>query len=148
MKDLKLDDLIDVTISRARVMYATPDHSEGAGNLTVVIHRGVRYVLVTEAGRVTIAKPEPDPEPTPEPVLSDNAGKILDGLNWRLDDRRDPVLGVNWAIQQPEVAATDGPNVEGEFLVELYDGTVLEFDAKTKQWGVTVCDDTESEVAS
>ncbi len=80
-------------------------------------------------------------DPVPEPVVSDDARKILEGLNQRLIGLGDPEAGIDWAIRQPEVGATEGPNAEGEFLVELYDGTSIELDAAEKRWVVTVSDD-------
>lgn len=78
-----------------------------------------------------------------EPVISDDARTILDGLNARLDDRRDPVLGIDWAIRQPEVASADGPNVEGEYQVELADFTLIGWQPAERAWAVTVSDDIE-----
>lgn len=147
-RDLKLDERIDVRIDGARVMYTTRDHSDRAHNLTVVLHKGVRYVLAAEPGAVTIGRSEPEIAGPPEPVISEDARKILDGLNGFASYRPgcDFMLAeaIDWAIRQPEVAGTDGPNAEGEYLVELLDFTCIEFDAKTRQWAVTVSDDAEA----
>lgn len=84
---LKIDDLLNITIKGARVMYAIPDTSEGGPRLTTVKHAGVHYVLIAEPGTVTISKVEDDApsETTTAPaqtrVSDDRVQEILDGLN-------------------------------------------------------------------
>ncbi len=88
---------------------------------------------------------EPDPDAV-DPVISDAAQRVLNSLAWRLDDRRNPELGVAWALRQDtaEVASVEGPNAEGEWLVELHDGSLILWSPTAEQWVVTVSDDTEA----
>lgn len=60
MKDLKTDDLVDITIRGARLIYTIKDHSADAQTLTTVMYGGTRYVLLTRPGDVTITKIEDD----------------------------------------------------------------------------------------
>lgn len=87
-------------------------------------------------------------EPTAEPVISDDARKILDALNGFADSLGPNVTeALDWAMRQPEVASTDGPNAEGEYQVELLDFSAIEWRPSENRWTVTVSDDTESEVS-
>ncbi len=76
-----------------------------------------------------------------EPVVSDAAKEILDVLSGFGSDLAG---AVDWVIRLPEVASADGPNAEGEYQVELLDGSVIEREATRAQWVVTVSDDTEA----
>lgn len=156
--DLKLDDLVDITISGARVMYTTPDHSQAGSELTTLLHGGTRYVLYVDKAAVTIAKMEP---PRAVQRISDKrVQEILDGLNGFVDREYDggthiaggvavpcaTVVGcdanldkaVDWALDLPEVSIACGPDTDGSAEIELVDGTIVEFDKATKRWEVTV----------
>ncbi len=80
--------------------------------------------------------------PAVEPVITDAAQRILNGLAWRIDDRRNPEAGIDWAIHQAEVVETYGPNADGEAMVELVDGTHIDWIPTSRLWVVAVPDDT------
>lgn len=141
--DLQIDDLIDITIRGARVMYTTLDHSEGASRLTTVLHGGTRYVLLAEPGAVKIVKPEVDaPEEATTAgaetrVSDERIEEILKGLSGFVGCCEIAHLdaAIDWAMKQPEVMSCGGPDNNGA-EVELVDGTVFEFGAG-KRWFVT-----------
>lgn len=168
--DFKIDDPIDILIKGARVMYTTPDHSEGAATLTTVLHRGTRYVLLAEPGQVIIVKPRGD-EPAetstaaPETRVSDERVEAIVGalnafvvreyeggteivagsaIPVRTLTGCDPNLdhAVDWARKQVDVAGADGPLL-GHANVQLVDGTLIDWEPERSQWAVTVSDDTD-----
>lgn len=171
--DLQIDDLIDITIKGARVMYTVVDHGH-AERLTVLSVGGTKYVLVADASNVTISKVAVDDvaETTTVPaqtrVSDERAQEILDHLNGLVNRDLDGgthivngaavlcnhVVGcdanleqaIAWAETHPAVEMACGP-LFGEATVYLVGGTVLEWEPASEKWAVTVSDDTESEVS-
>lgn len=62
----------------------------------------------------------------------------ITGSDWNLDQ------AVAWAHEQPDVVEALGPNADGEAVVELDDGTTIEWDTASKSWGVTVSDECDA----
>lgn len=110
------------------------------GTVFVWERQSKEWTAALETARKINAVDVASVEAAVEPVVSEVAREILNVLN---GDRvgPNPAEAVDWAMRQPEVAGADGPNAEGEYQVEVLDGSVIQWIPAENRWVVTVSDD-------